>query len=210
MRNFITQVYQGKTIRRIAFNSKLEDYCHEFKGVVLDLGGKSSEGLKRFLPKNVKLITTDLIGGDNVDAVDLNQRLPYDNDSMDIVTMFFVLYILENRERTLREIYRVLKPGGKLYLTSPFISAEIPEPHDYCRLTYEGLDKAFRETGFSNITIERMGGRATSAVAIMHPYFVFNTVRLLVFPFSIFLDKLTRSLDVRHPVPHTYFCIVTK
>jgi SAM-dependent methyltransferase len=39
----------------------------------------------------------------------------------------------------LRELYRVLKPGGGLWLTAPFFFAEHMQPHDYYRYTRYGL-----------------------------------------------------------------------
>ncbi len=156
------------------------------------------------------VVSTDITARDGVTAVDLNTTLPYQDGSIDVVTLFNVLYILEDQKATLREIYRVLKPGGTCYVSSPLIAAEIPEPHDYCRLTYEGLERLFRGIGFSKVSIERIGGRATSASVILHPFFVFNTIRLFVFSLCLFLDRITRKGDIKHPVPHLYFCIVTK
>jgi ubiquinone/menaquinone biosynthesis C-methylase UbiE len=50
-----------------------------------------------------------------------NDRLPFDDNSMDIVTMLAVLEHIEAEADILREIYRVLKPGGKLLLTVPSV-----------------------------------------------------------------------------------------
>jgi 2-polyprenyl-6-hydroxyphenyl methylase / 3-demethylubiquinone-9 3-methyltransferase len=43
------------------------------------------------------------------------ERLPFEDSTMDAVTCFDVLEHIENKERTLREIHRVLKPGGWLF-----------------------------------------------------------------------------------------------
>jgi ubiquinone/menaquinone biosynthesis C-methylase UbiE len=42
---------------------------------------------------------------------DLNERLPFDEDSFDIATSFFVLEHVENIERLFEEVYRILKFG---------------------------------------------------------------------------------------------------
>jgi len=49
----------------------------------------------------------------------LADRLPYAEASFDLVTMLAVLEHLEQPQNILREIYRVLAPGGQLVLTVP-------------------------------------------------------------------------------------------
>jgi 2-polyprenyl-6-hydroxyphenyl methylase/3-demethylubiquinone-9 3-methyltransferase len=44
------------------------------------------------------------------------ERLPYDDEVMDSVTCFDVLEHIPDKQTTLSEIYRVLKPGGWLFL----------------------------------------------------------------------------------------------
>jgi ubiquinone/menaquinone biosynthesis C-methylase UbiE len=52
------------------------------------------------------------------------QQLPFADNSMDVVTMLAVLEHIEAEEAVLQEIYRVLKPTGKLVLTVPSIWAQ--------------------------------------------------------------------------------------
>lgn len=203
-------VYRGKTLRRIVFNEWFATECASLSGTILDLGGSTRASMERWIPPGTKLISTDIKKGDGVVFADLNAELPFDTASVDAVTLFNVLYILEDPEKTLREIRRVLKDGGRLYLSVPLIAPEIPEPHDYVRWTYEGLERLFAQAGFSSWSIHRSGGRASSAVVILHPLFHFNTVRLVAFSLALLIDRLVRKYDARHPSPHSYFCILTK
>lgn len=50
---------------------------------------------------------------------DLSLPLPYPDASFDRVVSVNVLYALENRDETMRELLRVLKPEGRIVLTSP-------------------------------------------------------------------------------------------
>ena len=49
----------------------------------------------------------------------LNSPLPFLTGEFDQVVSINTLYAVENPEKTLREFYRVLKPGGKLLLVNP-------------------------------------------------------------------------------------------
>lgn len=44
---------------------------------------------------------------------DLNEKLPFDDDSFDIVMSFFVLEHIQNIELLFEEVYRILKFGGR-------------------------------------------------------------------------------------------------
>jgi ubiquinone/menaquinone biosynthesis C-methylase UbiE len=68
--------------------------------------------------------TQDLmkVPGQKVDVVNLNQQgLPYEDGFFDVVTATEVIEHLEHYRETLREIYRVLKPGGIAILSTPNI-----------------------------------------------------------------------------------------
>lgn len=69
-------------------------------------------------------------------AVDLRvgvgERLPYEDASFDVVLLDNVLEHVEDRERTLDEVRRVLRPQGILYLVTPkpfAIHSLVSDPH---------------------------------------------------------------------------------
>ncbi|MFT6118046.1 MAG: ubiquinone/menaquinone biosynthesis C-methylase UbiE [Candidatus Azotimanducaceae bacterium] len=58
----------------------------------------------------------------SVSVANLNtEGLPFENSAFDLVTCTEVIEHLEHYRYTLREMYRVLKPGGALVLTTPNI-----------------------------------------------------------------------------------------
>jgi len=57
-------------------------------------------------------------------TVPLTDRLPFDDASFDVVTLLAVLEHLEQPEAIIREIARVLRPGGGLILTVPSHAAK--------------------------------------------------------------------------------------
>jgi SAM-dependent methyltransferase len=57
----------------------------------------------------------------------------------------------------LGEIYRVLKPGGVVIMTTPFLVPLHEEPHDYYRYTRHAIQYLLTKSGFKNIEIEPFG-----------------------------------------------------
>jgi SAM-dependent methyltransferase len=55
----------------------------------------------------------------------IDDKLDFEDESVDLVTMLAVIEHLHNVEQMLGEIHRVLKPGGKLVLTTPKEAAEL-------------------------------------------------------------------------------------
>ena len=51
--------------------------------------------------------------------VDLNQPLPYEDETYDIITCVEVIEHIENQWQLMREMYRILKPKGYLILSTP-------------------------------------------------------------------------------------------
>ncbi len=86
---------------------------------------------------------------ENVDIVGDAEHLPLGNASVDVVVSNAVLEHVKDLKETLREIDRVLKPGGLVYIEIPF--AQHYHTHDaygvrfedYRRLTKAGLAAAF-------------------------------------------------------------------
>jgi SAM-dependent methyltransferase len=52
-------------------------------------------------------------------AADLNERLPFDDETFDCVVSINVLYALQDQDAAIRELLRVLKPEGRLVISSP-------------------------------------------------------------------------------------------
>lgn len=209
---FITEVFEGKTIGRILFHRKVRKYCSGIFGQVLDVASGGNPSYAKYLPKHTTVVRGDVIRTtDQREALDFNRPFPYGDEMFDAVLFFNALYIAEDPEKTLSEMRRVLKKGGRLFVASPFINNEMPEPHDYRRFTHEGLQNLFRNMGFRHVTIERYGERFTACVLLLHPVYVFNFVRLIVFSFALLFDSLIpKRVKENHPAPIGYFCVVEK
>jgi len=61
-------------------------------------------------------------------------------------------------EIVMKEIWRVLKPGGILFFTVPFLWNLHETPHDEYRYTPFALKRHLIQSGFTEIEIQAMGG----------------------------------------------------
>jgi SAM-dependent methyltransferase len=89
---------------------------------------------------------------------DLNQAIPLENESVDLIICIEVLEHLSNPKRAMEEMARVLKPGGHLFLTTPFFYQEHQQPYDFYRYTRYGLKYLLETAGFSALSIRSEGG----------------------------------------------------
>ena len=90
-------------------------------------------------------------------------NLPIADSSIDAVALLEVLEHLENPRDALREIARVLEPGGRLLVTVPFLYPIHDAPYDYQRFTRHGLEREMKATGLRLEGIETTLGAAESA-----------------------------------------------
>ncbi len=206
--DLIRETYRSKTLGRTLFNWQVATRCGSIQGEVLDIAGGRSASYYRYLPRTgIHVVGTNISKSAGAETlVDMNAPLPFADDSFDAVLLFNALYIADDSLKTLREARRVLKQGGALYIATPFIMGEIPEPHDFVRWTKEGLEREFVSAGFSRIEATRYGGSFSAAANLLHGAFVFNTIRLAVYSLALLFDRMGPA----HKAPLGYFSKATK
>ena len=76
------------------------------------------------------------------------QAFPFDSESFDSLVCNQVLEHVFTPTEFVRELNRVLKPGGHLLLTVPFVWDEHEQPYDYARYSSFGLLALITSAGF--------------------------------------------------------------
>ena len=95
---------------------------------------------------------------ENLDYVGPLDKMPIEDNLFDAVLCTEVFEHLEWPRESAKEICRVLKPGGKLYLTVPMAHNEHQIPYDFFRYTSFGLQSIFQNAGFREVKIKPFGG----------------------------------------------------
>ena len=85
-------------------------------------------------------------------------HIPFDNNCFSYVISTEVLEHVFDPQKLLSEMARVLKPGGSILVTMPFVWPEHEIPFDSQRFTRYKLLQIFKEVGFVDITISERAG----------------------------------------------------
>ena len=109
-------------------------------GRTLDIGAQNGP-YARWFPNRVAI---DIKPGTGVRVLMDAHSLALADASFDVVLCTEVLEHLREPQRAIDEMYRVLKPGGTLLLTTRFLFPIHDAPHDYYRFTKYGLQHLLR------------------------------------------------------------------
>lgn len=94
-------------------------------------------------------LAVDVIPFPEVDIIcDLTRCIPFRESSMDAVVLMNVLEHVYDTKGLLKSIHKLLKPGGKLILTIPFLLKVHFSPYDFYRYTHHSLERILQEADF--------------------------------------------------------------
>ena len=141
---------------KTAIDKLLKYYNH--KTFVLNVGS----GNKR-LASHVKNL--DIFPGDNVDYVCDAKKIPIEDNSVDLIITQEAFEHISKPQQALKECYRVLKNGGRIYFQVPFVIGYHPGPEDFYRFTKEGVRNFLNEGGFD---IEELKISASGAIGFYY------------------------------------------
>jgi SAM-dependent methyltransferase len=161
---------------------------------IIDLGCgvKPYEELFPFVDK---MVGFDIEKNDRVDFVGVNWDLPFNDNEFDALISTQVLEHTRKIPETIKEIKRVVKGGGLIFISVPFVFPEHGAPYDYYRFTKYGLIEIFSD--FEIISLKESSGFISTILRSINVFFnFFPGSKYYLFPiyfinniFGIIVDK---------------------
>lgn len=141
--------------------SKIDQYKHVLHGKMMDFGCGSK-------PYKSIFTVDEYVGVDfmneghphdqeQIDVFYDGKSIPLQSNYFDSVLSSEVFEHIFNLEEILDELNRVLKSGGRMLITCPFVWKEHEVPHDYARYTRFALKHLFNKHGFEVIQEDKSG-----------------------------------------------------
>lgn len=113
-------------------------------------------------------------GRENLDVVaDLNvdPRIPLEDGSFDSVLASDMIVHMKRPDLFLSELARVLRPGGKVLITSTFVNWIGEFPYEFQHPTGRGLQALAEDAGLEVVHLESYGGHADVLLDTLNKFF---------------------------------------
>ena len=177
---------------------------------VLDVGC-GDRPYEKLLGDAAEIVGFDVPGNPYADLHGSIDAIPVEDASFDVVLCLQVLEHVPDPPAAVRELRRVVKPGGRVLLSTHGVYPFHPNPTDYWRWTHDGLAHLFRTNAeWASVTVRPGAGTAaTVAMLVAHTLdllFKRARMRVLGVPFVVALNAAGEALDravplLREPVP---------
>lgn len=160
---------------RTSIERALREELPNVSGVVLDVGcgHQPYRSLLLAPPSRATRVVGVDIPSDRYGRHDVawdGARLPVADTSVDQVLLTEVLEHCPDAGAVLREAARVLRPGGRVFLTVPFLWPLHDSPYDEQRFTPFALERMLRDAGLGDSDVRAMGGWDASLAQLVALY----------------------------------------
>lgn len=197
---FIKDIKQGwgkNSGAREGFDFFMELSSFVKGGVILDAGA-GEQRCKPFFEKSI-YITQEHSDGINLKRMEklkydiinpLDKKIPIRDNCLDATLLNSVLEHLRYPEKFFKEAFRVLKPGGKIYISVPYIIMEHEVPYDFNRFTRYGIQRFLEDAGFNNIKVVPSSTCLYAVTTYLPVAFVYDLLQTNDNPRKVFMNIL--------------------
>lgn len=173
--------------------------------LTIGAGGEINKDLYKYgEEKNFDILSFDIDEDRGPDVVGDICTYDFNEKRFDVIIMSEVLQFLETPQIGINNVYKILKPGGRLILTSPFVFPLHDRPYDLYRFTKHGLK--YLLSVFDEVTIEDRNG-PLEAIDVLwlrlnkfkgkHSYSLKRIIVFTVFylkrPLTLFLQRYIKT-----------------
>lgn len=182
-------------IRREIYNA-IRRNAHYMEGKMLDFGCGTKAYASLFeVEEHIGVDLAVNEGHQNplskVDVFYNGTTLPFEASYFDAVYSSEVVEHIFNLPEILFELNRVLRVGGKLLFTFPFVWPEHEAPHDFARYTTYGAKHLFEQNGFRLIKLEKRLNFFQTMMQLWAAFFYYH-----LFPKSKLLKALLTPIFI--------------
>jgi SAM-dependent methyltransferase len=129
---------------------------------VLDVGA-GDRPYDELLSSAAEVVGFDRPGNPHADLHGSLEAIPVDDASFDVALCLQVLEHVPDPAAAVRELHRVVRPGGRVLLSTHGIYPFHPNPDDLWRWTNQGLERLFLTTAeWASVTVRPGAGTAAT------------------------------------------------
>ena len=153
-----------KPFEKRALSKRRKELIPRAKGNVLEIGAGTGVNFDYYIAKNLSKLTVvelklnGLITNKPLNShIDIHyvvgnvEKLPFPEGTFDSVVSTLIYCSVDNPDKALSEVYRVLKPGGRMY----FIEHVLPE-EKHCKHLVNSLNDTWKCIGKCNVNRETL------------------------------------------------------
>ena len=159
---------------------------------------------------------------------DISETIPMADKSVDTAVLLMVMEHLPQPSAALAELYRILKPGGVIILSTVMTHPVHDAPFDFYRYTRFGIERLLKDNGLSIIQQGWEGAFIATAVTVINTS-IFQQLKaitrtkwlmpvglligIVVWPMTIILNLLAlivSPFDGLHQLPHTVWAVAKR
>ena len=198
----VSPVYMGATRNQIKKFIQIKTGEEDKHVLTLNIGSGNFRISK-------EVVNLDIFAYDNVDIVADIVDLPFEDSSIDRIINIAVLEHVPDPEAVVKEMHRVLRPGGRILCLMPFIQGFHASPFDFGRRTKEGIKTLFGD--FEVESVQNSGGPNSGFLWIFQEWLAIllsfgipqvHRILHLLLTITTFPLKFLDALYLRHPMAH--------
>lgn len=180
--------------------------------VALDLGCDKSPYRTELADRGYAVRTLDITRDGGADYAGTAEATGLPDASYDLVLCTQVIEHCMNPWAAVREIHRILRPGGHLVVSAPHVWFYHPHPTDHWRYTQEGMLHLVRDAGLEPIVLLAQGGTVLTLLQVLNflCYGVFGKMGAPLYALLNAIGSIGDRLAPNELFCHNFACLARK